>query len=139
MKYAIKNPYNAQDFPKFQEVNHKPSMTVPDQTMSLKQLLDRYRRGLPVIGNDSEPIYYGEEGMDLPDLKKMDLSEIAELKAQVQENIREQQTILQNEQYAKDRAEAEKQQRELFKKWQDEQNQTDNQSEPAPRAKGAKS
>lgn len=74
---AVKTPYNAHQFPKYQEENTMPSMTVPDQTMSVAELLDRHRRGLPVHG-DLHPIYHGEE--EMPDLRRMDLSEIDALR-----------------------------------------------------------
>lgn len=59
------------------EVFTKKSLTIPDATMSLRELLDRYARGLPV--NGSEPVYHGDE-VEIPNLKAMDLTEIHELK-----------------------------------------------------------
>lgn len=53
------------------EVNNKPSMTVPDQSMSLRELLDRFARGLPTGGQKTE-IWHGEDE-DMPDTSKMDL------------------------------------------------------------------
>lgn len=49
-----------------------PSMTVPDQSMSVKEIMDRYSRGLPTAGH-KVPIYEGETFM--PDLKNMDLAD----------------------------------------------------------------
>lgn len=79
------------------EINTKPSLTVPDQTMSLRTLLERYARGLP-LDNMSVPVY--DEPMDdddfdpMPDWRKMDLAdrqewirihsdELAELNARI--------------------------------------------------------
>lgn len=48
-----------------------PSMTVPDQVMSLKEILDRFARGLPLDG-EKLPVWDGEDDY-FPDLSKMDL------------------------------------------------------------------
>lgn len=58
----------------------KPSLTIPDATMSLRELLDRYGRGLPVSG--TEPVYHGDEE-EMPNLKTMDLTEIQQMKEDV--------------------------------------------------------
>lgn len=57
------------------------SMTVPDQTMTLKQILTRFAHGHAPTGR--EGIYLEEE--DIPynngiDVRKLDLSELADLK-----------------------------------------------------------
>lgn len=52
------------------EVNNEPSMTIPDQTMSMREILQRFARGLPV--DVKVPIYDGEDDY-FPDLSKMDL------------------------------------------------------------------
>ncbi|QCS37333.1 hypothetical protein [Tortoise microvirus 86] len=57
------------------ETNIGPSETVPDQALSLSELLLRQARGLPV--HTKNPVYSDEY---LPDLSKMDLAEIQELK-----------------------------------------------------------
>jgi hypothetical protein len=68
---------NATTFKKIYEVNRKPSMTIPDQTMSIRTILDRHSRGLPIDGIKT-PIYEGEEN-DLPDWRRLDLAERQEL------------------------------------------------------------
>lgn len=55
------------------EDSDKPSMTVPDQTMSITELLDRYAKGLPLDGQ-KVPIYRGDDD-DMPDLTHMDLAD----------------------------------------------------------------
>lgn len=67
----VKNSLNASTFDKKYEKNTSPSMTVPDQTMGLREILERYTRGLPINGN--VPIY--DEDDDLPDPRTLDLSE----------------------------------------------------------------
>lgn len=65
------------------EINLDKSMTIPDQSLSMREILDRYAMGLPLGGgqegsfNDEDD----EEGylMDKDDFKKMDLTEQHEL------------------------------------------------------------
>jgi len=73
----IKHSMNANTFAKNYEFNTLPSMTVPDQTMSIRTILDRHSRGLPIDGIKI-PIYDGEEN-DLPDWRRLDLAERQEL------------------------------------------------------------
>lgn len=129
----FKTPWNKSEFPVDKgEVNTQPSQTVPDQTLSLKELLDRYARGLPIVG-EKFPIYNGDEE-DLPDLKKMDLSEIADLKEKLDKQIKEQQGELLIQQHAETKKQNEIEQRKLFKKWQDEETM----EEQAPKPKLSK-
>jgi len=44
------------------EVIKGPSLTVPDQTMTIKQIIDRYARGLST-GGQKVPLYEGEEDL----------------------------------------------------------------------------
>lgn len=94
----VKTWLNATDFPVQGEKQFSPSKTVPDQTMSMRELLDRYARGLPLAGA-KEPMYYGEE--DLPDLNRLDLAEIQELKEANKQRIADQQADLQRQRDAK--------------------------------------
>lgn len=70
------------------ETSNLPSLTIPDQTMTIRELIERHVRGLP-LDEGKIPIYNGEED-DLPDLRTLDLSEIAQLKQSNQEYIKEQ-------------------------------------------------
>ena len=72
----VKNSLNAKDFPKNYEKNTLPSMTIPDQSMSIKTIHERYARGLPVGGRLDE--YYDEEDT-LPNPLTLDLAERQEL------------------------------------------------------------
>lgn len=65
---------------------HK-SQTVPDQTMSLKTLLDRYSRGLKITGNTKEPIYLGEDGSGI-DFEHMDLADREDMIIAAKEEIK---------------------------------------------------
>jgi hypothetical protein len=73
----IKHSMNAHNFEKNYEKNTLPSMTIPDQTMSIRTILERHSRGLPIDGI-KVPIYEGEEN-DLPDWRRLDLVERQEL------------------------------------------------------------
>jgi hypothetical protein len=61
--------------------NTMPSMTVPDQTLSIREIATRYAHGIP-FSDAKTPIYDGEDYM--PDFSKMDLADkqayITELK-----------------------------------------------------------
>lgn len=80
----IKTPYNAKEFPVKGESSKLPSMTVPDQSMSVQEILRRYASGLSPLG-ERVPVYDGDE--EVPDLKKMDLAEIEQLKKDTSDYI----------------------------------------------------
>jgi hypothetical protein len=68
---------NYNSFQKNYKIFTQPSMTIPDQTMSIRTILDRHSRGLPIDGI-KVPIWDGEEN-DLPDWRRLDLAERQEL------------------------------------------------------------
>lgn len=72
VKNSLNYDYNEQKG----EVNTLPSMTIPDQTMSIRTIVDRYTKGLPVSA--FTPIYEGED-FYMPDPKTLDLVDRAEL------------------------------------------------------------
>jgi hypothetical protein len=82
----IKHCLNAKDFPVKGKVCTTPSLTVPDQTMSIRTILERYSRGLPIGGRTD--VYYDEED-DLPDPRTLDLAERQELAEQFKNEINE--------------------------------------------------
>lgn len=73
------------------EKNTKPSETQPNQSMSLKQIVDRHRRGLPVTGAKREGKFtYDPKNPDLPpvaDMMAMDPIDRAEIIEQVAEHL----------------------------------------------------
>lgn len=101
----IRTPFNSKEFKKNYEVNDEPSMTIPDQTMSITEILRRYASGLPISG-EKVPIYHDEE--DLPEWKTLDLSEKQELKDQIAEDIRQYQVALQEQERKRKKEAAEK-------------------------------
>lgn len=60
------------------EYNDQPSMTIPDQTLSLSELLDKYAKGQPL----AQRIGTYDPTNTLPDLRTLDLAELEELKNQ---------------------------------------------------------
>lgn len=84
-RYVVKNSLNAFAFPSHGEVNTQPSLTVPDQSMSIQEILNRYARGLPLDGQ-RVPVYHGEDNI-FPDPKYMDLVDRAEFAEAAQEEI----------------------------------------------------
>lgn len=71
---------------KIENQDYGKSLTVPDQSMSLHQLLYNYTRGMP-LPQERQGEYLGDEYV--PDFQSMDLSEIADYKMELQENIKE--------------------------------------------------
>jgi hypothetical protein len=74
--HKVKNSLNYEYKDQMGEVNSLPSMTIPDQTMSIRTIVDRYARGLPITA--FTPIYEGED-FYMPDPKTLDLVDRAEL------------------------------------------------------------
>lgn len=76
---------------KFAEKNSGVSITIPDQAMSVQKILYNYAHGLPVTGA-KVPIYDLDEngdGIPLPDLSRMDISEIHNLAESNMKRIKE--------------------------------------------------
>jgi len=78
---------NYGQFEKDHEKEFGPSQTIPDQTMSIRELVRRYASGLPLGGN-REPIYEGEEG-DGVDPRRLDLAERQELEIAARQELEE--------------------------------------------------
>lgn len=57
------------------EKNFPPTKTVPNQTLTIKEVIERYRRGIP-LPQISTPLYTGE--LPVPNFAAMDLSERTE-------------------------------------------------------------
>lgn len=68
-----------------------PSLTIPDQSLSIPEILKRYARGQS-LGGALDGIYEldeNDEGIIMPDLSVMDLAEIEELKRETKERVEE--------------------------------------------------
>jgi hypothetical protein len=79
-KFAFKTPYNSGLFPLDHEINDLPSLTIPDQAISVPEMLLRNSRGLP-LGGQKVPLYESDDNSiideynDGIDPRKLDLSE----------------------------------------------------------------
>jgi hypothetical protein len=71
----VKNHTNRESFPKNYKLFTMPSETIPDQTLTMRELLDRHSRGLPI--NVKTPIWDEESDIDdiMPDPRTLDISE----------------------------------------------------------------
>lgn len=81
---VIRNHYNSKYFQKKGEVNEEPSLTIPDQSYTVQELLARFASGLPMSGQKI-PMYDGEE--ETNDLEKLELSERMAIIRSAQEEI----------------------------------------------------
>lgn len=99
-------------FPK--EVHGKPSLTIPDQSLTIKEILQRYAQGLPLHASAQIPIYHGDN--EIPDLQRMDLAEreqylndlkqtVEDTKARINQQLEDEKR--QQEEAAKQQAKAE--------------------------------
>lgn len=66
------------------EVNKLPSKTVPDQTMSMREIFERHVRGLPIEGV-RVPVY--DENDDMPDPRTLDLADRQRIAEEAREEI----------------------------------------------------
>lgn len=104
---------NYLDTPRSYEKNDKPSMTVPDQSLSIRELVYRYTHGLS-LGGSRVPVYEDENEIQFPaNWDKMDLSERheffterAEELAETQERLKQEQNRITKEQREKEISEA---------------------------------
>lgn len=122
----IRTPWTAHDetYDSFYETPDPEavSKTLPDQTMSIKELLDRQARGLPLAGQ-RVPIY--EPDSDLPDPRKLDLAEREELAlsyAEELKTLKEREALTKQLKSDADQAALEAREEAQFKKWQERLN-----------------
>lgn len=88
------------------EINNAPSKTVPSQSMTIREIINRTQKGLPVTGV-RVPMYNETEDGIMPDLRNMDISEIYELKRRIQQTERTLRKKLEEEEEEKQREETE--------------------------------
>lgn len=80
----FKTPWNEVPSRNRGESNYGPSMTIPDQTMSVAEIMQRYARGLPIEGA-KVPLY--DEDNDMPDINRLDLAERQEMIQQAKDEL----------------------------------------------------
>ena len=92
---------------------YKPSLTIPDQSMTVSELVERNKRGLP-LGGSRVPMYSQDPENDfVPDFKKLDLAEVQEMHLQAQQTIQENQEKLNQAEQAKKNQEVNKLKKQL--------------------------
>lgn len=96
------------------QVFTQPSLTIPDQTMSLKTMVTKYVKGLPISAPHNVGTYTGDE--IATDFNKLDLAEQEESVLNASNELTEiKHTITkqQKEKAANDKEKAQKQEQEL--------------------------
>lgn len=83
---TVKNTLNARLFKTPGEKNGQPSLTIPDQALSMREILRRFANGMP-LSVGKVPIY--DEENDLPDFSKMDLADREEYAEMYRQEIQE--------------------------------------------------
>lgn len=83
----FRNHYNLHEFTPQFEVNTQPSMTVPDMSLSIVDIITKHTAGIPdhLIRT---PVYYGES-IYVPDLKTLDLADQTAMQEAAKENMEE--------------------------------------------------
>lgn len=109
-KPNIRTPYNASKLPKHYEKTTGPDMTIPDQSMSIQEILVRYSRGLSTSGI-KVPIYEGET--DMPDMTHWDLADREAYMSAAAEELQDIKNKLNKK--ARDKAQAKKEAEEKAK------------------------
>lgn len=87
INYVWKTPYNQKDWKKYYEINLGQSETIPDQSMSVQEILRRYANGMP-LGGGKEPVY-NEDSESLMNYEHMDKIEKIEVQRRYQQRLRE--------------------------------------------------
>lgn len=85
----FQTPYNREKYLYHDNVSGK-SMTVPDQGMTVQQMLRRFASGMPVNARFKDAQFDSDTGMaGVPDISKLDLVDQQEAKQYVANRIKE--------------------------------------------------
>lgn len=117
--YSWKNPRPAA--PKLADTL---SITAPGPNLTIRQIMDRYSRGMPLTQGIKQPQYHNGE---FPDIAGLDLTEIQELKRQANANVKRIQDDLQRQKTEAYNAE----QKKLFDQIETLKKQLDSKGTPA--------
>lgn len=85
---TVYNHANAWKMPRVKEKSFRPSKTVPELSMALREILKRYTRGLSP-SSVKVPVYDDEPDLELPDPLTLDLHERAEMRDAFREELNE--------------------------------------------------
>lgn len=104
---TYRNNANYNEFLRDDEINTLPSLTLPEQSLSVKEILAHHTRGIPIdIGK--VPIYHGDD-VEFPDPRKLDLSELQQIREDFQREIAETKAKYEKEMEERKRKTAEEQ------------------------------
>lgn len=116
-----KRDLNAEREPK----SNKPSMTQPDQALTIREILQRHTRNIPMNIQVKVPEYSDEY---TPDLKSLDLTDIERMQDENEETILKYKQELEEKQKKKREDEL-----ETYYKQRKQQDDESNQSLPTPK------
>ena len=83
METKFKTRENAK--PSTPEINLGESKTIPDASISMRQILDRFQRGIPVTRSLRQPVY--NENFDYPE--HMEFDDIHNAKLEQKQNVKD--------------------------------------------------
>jgi hypothetical protein len=111
MEKQVKTWLNREEHPDTAKKFTMPSATVPDQTMSIKEILTRHAHGLP-LGGSQEGLYDEEGTSQGIDIRTLDLVDIQAMKIANKEYIKDTQDYIEAKKKLKKAKDEEKQQPE---------------------------
>jgi len=83
----VYNTLNAHTRPKNYKIFEMPSMTIPDQSLTIKQIIDRHSKGLS-LGSTKTPIYDEENETLGINPKTLDLTDLHDLATENKQRIK---------------------------------------------------
>lgn len=110
------------------EKNDGKGRTVPNQALSIEEIILRTQRGYPV--DETYTTFYNGEDDDLPDLRRLDITQLHELKKWADDKIKEGESFMQK-QYDDYR---EKKNNEFYQKKFEKEEAAKKATQPAPSA-----
>lgn len=91
--------------------NNRPSLTIPDQVLGLKIILERHARGMPITGYNPQPVYLEENDQIKSEFDKLDLAEREEILLAHKEKVKQMQRELRAQELAKQKEDLAKESR----------------------------
>lgn len=105
----VRTPFNREEHITKGKVFTMPSMTIPDQSMSIKTLMEKYARGMDLGGITKKELWDDDNDQMGINAKTLDLADIELMRKKNAENIKEKTDAIEKEQERRKLKEAEKQ------------------------------
>ena len=86
MTKLVRTPYNREEHPYTGQQFTQKSQTIPNQAMSMRELLTKFAHGQPLTGAKFTPLYGGED-MDGINMKTLDLTDLQDIAEKTKETI----------------------------------------------------